>query len=106
MLSELTHQANKNASFQSEPMHYNKESLLMTIDKAQNEWTELKGKIKARWSKFADTDVESFKGNMHLISDKIQKAYGYTKDKAEQEYKEFTTSLAPTVSVAEKAKPI
>ncbi len=77
----------------------------MSTDKAQTEWTELKGKIKTKWEKFGEPELESFKGNMHSISEKIQKTYGYTKDKAEQEYKDFQKSLEPTVSVAEKAKP-
>jgi uncharacterized protein YjbJ (UPF0337 family) len=74
-------------------------------DKAAAEWTELKGKITAKWNKLVDADVESFKGNMDLISGKIQTAYGYTKDKAEQEYKDFKKSLEPMVTATDKAKP-
>ena len=77
----------------------------MSEDKAQTDWTALKGKIKTKWSKLADADVDSFKGNMHLITEKIQKTYGLTKDKAEQEYKDFNKSIEPAVSIAEKAKP-
>jgi uncharacterized protein YjbJ (UPF0337 family) len=77
----------------------------MTVDKALPEWKELRNKIKAKWSKLADLEVDGFKDNMHLISAKIQKAYGYTKDKAEQEYKDFRKSLEPTVTPVEKSKP-
>lgn len=77
----------------------------MSTDKSQDRWTEVKGKIKQKWSKLADTDVDSFKDNMHLIADKVQKAYGYTKDKADQEYTEFKKTLEPTVAPADKAKP-
>lgn len=77
----------------------------MSADKATTEWNETKSKIKSKWSKLADVDVDSFKGNMDLITEKIQKAYGYTKDKAEQEYKDFKKTLEPAVTVAEKAKP-
>lgn len=85
----------------------------MTTDKATTEWSELKGKIKTKWSKLIDTDIDGFKGNLDLISAKIQKAYGYTKDVADQEYKDFKKGLEPMVAKpvetntasAEKAKP-
>lgn len=65
----------------------------MNNPNAQNEWNELKGKIKAKWDKLVDTDIEKFRGNMHLIAPRIQSLYGITKDKAEQEYKDFQTGL-------------
>jgi uncharacterized protein YjbJ (UPF0337 family) len=77
----------------------------MSNDKATAEWTDLKGKIKSKWSKLADTDVDSFKGNMHLIADKIQTTYGYTKDKAQQEYNDFKKSIEPKTSGPEENKP-
>ncbi|MEQ1875069.1 MAG: hypothetical protein ABL958_00390 [Bdellovibrionia bacterium] len=69
------------------------------------EWTDLRTKIKAKWAKFVDTDIDAFKGNMHLIVDKVQKVYSCTKEKAEQEYSDFKKTLEPTVTPAEKAKP-
>jgi len=77
----------------------------MNTDKKQMDWSEIKGKIKQKWNKFVDTDVDGFKDNMHLISEKLQKTYGYTKDKADQEYTEFQKTLNPVVTPTEKAKP-
>lgn len=65
----------------------------MNTDTAQTEWNELKGKIKAKWNKFTDIDVDKFRGNMHLVAAKVQSAYGLTKDKAEQEYSDFQKSI-------------
>ncbi len=65
----------------------------MSTENKTAEWAEIKGKIKSKWSKLLDTDVESFKGNMHLIADKVQSTYGYTKDKAQQEYNDFKKSI-------------
>lgn len=58
------------------------------------EWTQIKGKISSKWSKFADSDIEKFKDNMEAISDKIQKTYGHSKEKADQEYSDFKKDLA------------
>lgn len=63
------------------------------------EWTHIKGKISAKWSKFTDGDIEKFKDKMEAISEQIQKTYGHTKEKADQEYKDFQKELsAPVVA--------
>ena len=71
----------------------------------KQEWSEIRGKIKAKWGKLMDTDLDSFKDNLHLITEKVQKVYGVTKDKAEQEYKDFKKTLEAKPTDAEKAKP-
>jgi uncharacterized protein YjbJ (UPF0337 family) len=78
----------------------------VSTDKASTDWTEMKSKIKSKWSKLADAEVESFKTNMDLITDKIQKAYGYTKDKAEQEYRDFKKASEPVTAMAEPTKKL
>lgn len=65
----------------------------MTNTKSQDNWTEVRGKIKSKWSKFADSDLDGFKGNLDLIAEKVQKVYGLTKDKADQEYSDFKKSI-------------
>lgn len=65
----------------------------MNQDMAQGSWNELKGKIKAKWAKFTDQDIDELKGNLEQIAGKIQKTYGYAKEKAEQEFNEFKASL-------------
>ena len=77
----------------------------MTSSSNPQNWTELKGKIQSKWSKFVEADLESFKGNMHLIAEKVQKVYGVTKDKAEQEYADFKKTLEAKPTEVEKAKP-
>ena len=66
----------------------------MNKDAAQGGWTELKGKIKTKWAKLNDNDIDELKGNMEQIAGKIQKTYGYAKEKAEQEYRDFKKSLS------------
>jgi uncharacterized protein YjbJ (UPF0337 family) len=60
----------------------------------QGNWTEIKGKIKSKWGKLTDNDIETLKGNLDQITGKIQQAYGYAKEKAETEYHEFKQSIA------------
>ena len=69
------------------------------------DWTDLRTKIKAKWGKFADADLDAFKGNMHLIVEKVQKIYSLPREKAEQEYNDFKNTLDPKVTPAEKSNP-
>jgi len=38
-------------------------------------------------------DIDEMKGNIEQITGKLQKSYGYAKEQAEKEYKEFKDSL-------------
>jgi uncharacterized protein YjbJ (UPF0337 family) len=66
----------------------------MNSNTIQGNWDEIKGKIRAKWGKISEDDVESLKGNLTQLSGKIQSAYGYAKEKAEQEFSDFQQSLA------------
>lgn len=67
----------------------------MNTTNAHTNWSEVKGKIAAKWNKFSESEIETFKDNMDKISDKIQSAYGYSKEKAEQEYSDFKKTMTP-----------
>lgn len=60
---------------------------------ANTKWVVVKDKIKARWEKLTDDDIESFRENIDSLTGKIQLVYGCTKDHAEWEYKEFKHKL-------------
>jgi uncharacterized protein YjbJ (UPF0337 family) len=53
---------------------------------------ELKGEVKKMWGKLTDDDMTSFEGGADQIIGKVQKAYGYTKDRAQQEFDSFKRS--------------
>jgi ElaB/YqjD/DUF883 family membrane-anchored ribosome-binding protein len=59
----------------------------------QVSWTLVTSKIKHKWKKFEDNDIESMKENLDMLSDKLQSIYSYPKTKADKEVKEFRTSL-------------
>lgn len=61
----------------------------MNADIFQGKWEEIKGHIKQAWGKLTDDDLEVIQGNQQEIYGKLQKYYGYTKDEAEKEIKNF-----------------
>ena len=74
----------------------------MNKDTVKGNWTELKGKIKSKWAKLTDGDIDELKGDMEQLSGKLQKTYGYAKDKAEKEFKEFKSSLSEAKDAMKK----
>lgn len=68
----------------------------MNSDMAHGAWVELKGKIKTQWSKFTDDDLEAVKGNLEELTGKLQKVYGYAKEKAAEEFDHFKQMLEGT----------
>ena len=65
----------------------------MGMQESQGNWKSLKGKIKSKFSKLTDYDLESLNGQMDRLQGKVQKAYDYSKDKAEKECNSFNQSL-------------
>jgi uncharacterized protein YjbJ (UPF0337 family) len=63
-------------------------------DVAKGQWTELKGKIKSQWAKLTDNDVDSVEGNYEELKGKLQQVYGYSKEKAEEEYNTLFSKYA------------
>lgn len=61
----------------------------MNQDILQGKWKEIKGGIKEQWGKLTDDDLTVLEGKQEKLVGILQERYGYTKDKAEAEYKRF-----------------
>jgi uncharacterized protein YjbJ (UPF0337 family) len=59
----------------------------------EKNWTELKGKMKAQWSKLNDEELESVKGDLNLLVGKVETAYGVAKDHADRQFNDFKKSV-------------
>lgn len=53
---------------------------------------ELKGQIKQTWGKLTDDDLLRLEGGGDELIGKVQKAYGYTRERAQQEYEKFKSN--------------
>lgn len=58
----------------------------------QGKWNEYKGKIKEQWGKLTDDDIAQINGKKEELLGKLQARYGYAKDRAEKELKNFEDS--------------
>lgn len=64
----------------------------MNHDIIAGDWEQLKGKIKATWGKITDNDLTVMKGKAQEVIGKIQERYGYSKERAEEEWKKLNAS--------------
>ncbi len=64
----------------------------MNWDKIEGNWTQIKGKAKAKWGKLTDDDLDVVEGKREELAGKIQERYGIEKEAAEKELSEFEQS--------------
>jgi len=61
----------------------------MNEDIFKGKWKELKGSVKEKWGELTDDDVTEVEGKTEKLVGILQEKYGYSKDKAQEEYNEF-----------------
>lgn len=61
----------------------------MNNDRIAGQWKQLSGKIKEKWGKLTDDDLQQARGNSEYLAGKIQERYGIARDVAEKQVKEF-----------------
>ena len=64
----------------------------MNTDTIKGDWKQMKGKIKQKWAKLTDDDVQFIEGAREEAAGILQKRYGIAKDEAEKQWKEFCDS--------------
>ncbi len=62
----------------------------MNYDTLEGSWKEFKGKVKEQWGKLTNDDLDVINGKREALVGKVQKLYGYTRDRAEREVDAFT----------------
>ena len=65
----------------------------MNWDQMEGNWKSYKGKIREKWAKLTDDDLESIAGKKDRLLGKIQNYYGQKKDAAEKELDTFLSSI-------------
>ena len=66
-------------------------------DPTGKNWIATKAKIKARFGKLTDDNIDAAKDNLDLLKGKIQSAYGFALDQAEKEYTNFIVTLSSII---------
>jgi uncharacterized protein YjbJ (UPF0337 family) len=61
----------------------------MNRDILAGKWKEMKGRVKEQWGKITDDELDRAEGRADQLVGLLQQRYGYTKEKAEEEYDRF-----------------
>ena len=59
----------------------------MNKDIIKGQWNEIKGSVQQQWGKLTNDDIDQINGDRTKLAGRIQKAYGITKDDAEEQLK-------------------
>ncbi|MCD9085570.1 CsbD family protein [Stenotrophomonas sp. SY1] len=65
----------------------------MNKDIISGKWTQLKGKMQAQWGDLTDDDMKVAEGNAEYLAGRLQERYGWAKDRAENEVRDFEKAL-------------
>lgn len=55
----------------------------------EGNWKQFKGKVKIRWGKLTDHQLDVIAGRRVELAGQVQEAYGITKDEAEKQLRRF-----------------
>jgi uncharacterized protein YjbJ (UPF0337 family) len=57
----------------------------MNEDTLKGQWTQLKGKVREKWGKLTNDDVDMIEGQTQQLIGRIQERYGIARDEAKRQ---------------------
>ena len=66
--------------------------VLMAWDYIEGKWKEMRGKVRERWGKLTDDDLDVVAGKRDQLVGVLQQRYGLAKDQIELQVNEFERS--------------
>jgi uncharacterized protein YjbJ (UPF0337 family) len=66
----------------------------MNRDTIQGNWKQVKGRIKERWGRLTDDDIDRIDGQLEQLAGRIQERYGKSREEAEKEIDEFCATCS------------
>lgn len=61
----------------------------MDWDRVEANWKQFKGKVKTRWGKLTDEQLDMIAGKRPKLAGRIRDVYGVTEDEAERQIRSF-----------------
>jgi uncharacterized protein YjbJ (UPF0337 family) len=71
--------------------HTTKE-LGMDWNRVEGNWKQVKGKIKEKWGKLTDDDLNVIEGRRDQLEGKIQQRYGFAKDQTKKDVDDWVNA--------------
>jgi uncharacterized protein YjbJ (UPF0337 family) len=70
-------------------IHRSHKGAAMNKDILAGKWKEMKGRVKEQWGKITDDELDRAEGKAEQMIGLLQQRYGYSKERAEEEYDRF-----------------
>jgi uncharacterized protein YjbJ (UPF0337 family) len=70
----------------------------MNWDRLEGSWKEYKGKVREKWGKLTDDDLDVINGKREQLIGRIQYHYGIAKEVAERQTDEFLKEFSESVA--------
>lgn len=61
----------------------------MNHDRVQGQWKQIKGKLKERWGRLSDDDLDVIAGRREQLLGRIQERHGIAKEEADRQVRDF-----------------
>jgi uncharacterized protein YjbJ (UPF0337 family) len=61
----------------------------MNWDRIQGQWQQVKGKVREKWGKLTDDDLDVIAGKRDQLVGLLQKRYGQARDEIERQVSQF-----------------
>jgi uncharacterized protein YjbJ (UPF0337 family) len=78
--------------------------VVMNWDRIEGNWKQFRGKAREQWGKLTDDQLDVIAGKRDQLAGKLQEAYGYSKDEADRQIKDWETRL-PDDSGMQRGRP-
>ncbi len=69
----------------------------MNWDRVEGNWKQIKGKVKERWGRLTDDDVDVIAGKKEELCGRLQEAYGISRDEADRQIADWSDSFTMDV---------
>jgi uncharacterized protein YjbJ (UPF0337 family) len=64
----------------------------MNWEQIEGRWDQVKGKLRTKWAKLTDDDLEYMRGNRDRVLGKLKERYGLAREEAERSLDELLRS--------------
>ena len=65
----------------------------MNRDRIEGKWKELKGRVREKWGKLTDDELETIGGKREKLAGILQQKYGIAKQEAERQIAQFEKDI-------------
>jgi uncharacterized protein YjbJ (UPF0337 family) len=65
----------------------------MNWEQMEGSWKQVKGKVKERWGRLTDDDLEKINGRRDQLVGQIQEKYGIAREVAEEQLQQFLVAF-------------